>query len=247
MNSKLTIIKKYGVEISRVLVGTSPFIAAGQFENSDKYYMEFVVKRGKAAEILSWCLINGFSWIQALDVDFLAQEIDLAYRRTGIKPAIVLSTWSKPEKAVKRYEHLDLRIVLAHASIVDRLNEVLIRNFIKQIENLGLTAGIATHRPTISLPRLKHIEEVKVVMVPLNYVRLFTDDIEETLKVLREMRVVVIAKKVLGAGRLSVDAALQWVLGIPEVDSVALGVASVSEAEKTLRTACELTRTLTNG
>jgi predicted aldo/keto reductase-like oxidoreductase len=57
---------------------------------------------------------------------------------------------------------------------------------------------------------------------------------------LRGLRAVVIAKKVLGAGRLPVDEALRWAFSRPEVDSVALGVASLSEAERTLKLARQL-------
>jgi hypothetical protein len=72
------IVKRKGVEISKILVGTSPFIAAGQFEKSRQYYVEFVLKRGGVASILSWCFENGFDWVQAIDVDFLAREIRMA-------------------------------------------------------------------------------------------------------------------------------------------------------------------------
>jgi hypothetical protein len=55
--------RKNGVEVSRILVGTSPFIAAGQFERSHQYYLEFVLKREGVAKILAWCLRNGFDWV----------------------------------------------------------------------------------------------------------------------------------------------------------------------------------------
>jgi len=57
------IMEKDGVKISRILVGTSPFIAAGQFEKSRQYYVEFVLKRRGIANILSWCFENGFDWV----------------------------------------------------------------------------------------------------------------------------------------------------------------------------------------
>lgn len=228
------IIRKNGIEIAKILIGTSPFIAAGQFEKSLQYYMEFVIKRGKAAEILSWCLLHGFSWIQALDVDFIAEEIGLAYERTRVTPTLIISTWDKPEKAIARFKPFKPKIILAHASLVDRLDASLIRSFLTSVENLGLIPGIVTHDPNRVLPKLKHIDEIRVVMVPLNFAGLFNDNVEETLRLLREMKVVVIAKKVLGAGRLPIDKALQWALSRPEIDSLALGVASISEAEQTL-------------
>jgi predicted aldo/keto reductase-like oxidoreductase len=74
----------------------------------------------------------------------------------------------------------------------------------------------------------------------LNYAGLFNEEVEGTLKLLREMKAVVIAKKVLGAGRLPVGEALRWAFSRPEVDSVALGVASLSEAKETLELARRL-------
>ncbi|MEM4647301.1 MAG: hypothetical protein QXQ03_02865, partial [Candidatus Nezhaarchaeales archaeon] len=184
---KLPIVRKNEVEISKVLVGTSPFIAAGQFEESHTYYLEFVMKRGEAAKILSWCLSNGFAWIQAIDVSFLVSEIDMACERANQPPIIVLSTWDKPDRAIERFKKFDVRIVLAHASITDRLDVPQIRKFLAQVKELGFTPGIATHSPTRTLRKLRHVDEIKVVMVPLNYAGLFNEDVGETLEVLKEM------------------------------------------------------------
>jgi hypothetical protein len=234
------VVEKNGVEISRILVGTSPFIAAGQFEKSRQYYIEFVLKRGEVANILSWCFENGFDWIQAIDVDFLAREIRMASEESGQVPKVVISTWDRPERAVKRFEGLDVRAILLHASITDSLDTHRIKEALVRVEELDLIPGVATHSPAKTLPKLKHLEQVKVVMVPLNYAGLFNDEVEETLRLLREMKAVVIAKKVLGAGRLPVGEALQWAFSRPEVDSVALGIASLSEAEGTLKLARRL-------
>jgi len=234
------VVKKNGVEVSKILVGTSPFIAAGQFEKCHQYYLEFVLRRGGAANVLSWCLKNGFTWVQAIDVDFLADEIRMASREAPQKPKIVLSTWDKPERAIRRFEGLDVRVLLLHASITDSLDPPRLEEALARIERLGLTPGVATHAPARTLPMLKRVEGVKVVMVPLNYAGLFNDRVEETLRSLREMEVVVIAKKVLGAGRLPVDEALRWAFSRPEIDSIALGVASLSEAEYTLKSARRL-------
>lgn len=237
---KLPIVKKNEVEISKILVGTSPFIAAGQFEKSYLYYLEFVMKRGEVAKILSWCLNNGFTWIQAIDVSFLASEIGIAYEHASQPPIIVLSTWDKPNRAIERFKKFDVKIVLAHASVVDHLDVPLIKKFLAQVRELGFTPGIATHTPNKTLHKLKHVDEIRVVMVPLNYAGLFNEDVDETLEILKEMNVAVIAKKVLGAGRLPVERSLLWALSRPEIDSIALGVASLSEAEYTLLLARQL-------
>jgi hypothetical protein len=233
-------VRKNGVEISKILVGTSPFIAAGQFERSSEYYLEFVVRRVGAAKILAWCLKSGFDWVQAIDVDFLADEIRMASSEAGRRPKVVLSTWDRPERAVERFKDLDVRAVLLHATVADSLSPRQLEEALARIEGLGLAPGVATHAPARTLPMLKRVEGVKVVMVPLNYAGLFNDRVEETLMCLRGLRAVVIAKKVLGAGRLPVDEALRWAFSRPEVDSVALGVASLSEAERTLKLARQL-------
>ncbi len=174
---------------------------------------------------------------QALDVVFIAEEMGLVCERTRITPTLIISTWDKSEKAVTRFKSSKSKMVLAHASLVNHLNTSLIKRFLAHIENLDLILGIVTHNPNSVLPKLKHIDKIKAVMVPLNYAGLFNDNVEETLRLLREMKVVVISKKVLGADRLPIDKALQWALSRPEIDSLALGVASISEAEQTLNLA----------
>jgi len=58
--------------------------------------------------------------------------------------------------------------------------------------------------------------------VPLNCASLFNEEVEGTFRLLREVKVVVIAKKVLDAGSWPVDEAFRWAFKRPGVDFMAL-------------------------
>ncbi|RLF11667.1 MAG: hypothetical protein DRJ68_03105 [Thermoprotei archaeon] len=234
------VVEKFGVKISRVMVGTSPFIAAGQFEKSHQYYLEFVARRGAVAEILSWCFKRGLSWVQAIDVDSVAHEVKAAREMSKVDPVLVVSTWDGPREAVERFKPIKPLMVLAHAMITDSASKDEIKSFIEEAEGLGVIPGVVTHSPLKSIRKVKGVEGLRAVMIPMNYAGLYNTNVEETMRELRGMNVVVIAKKVLGAGRLEVSRAISWVMERPDVDSVAIGVASIREAEETFSLACKL-------
>ena len=233
-------IKK--VEIPRILIGTSPFLAAGQFEKSHEYYYEFVLNPKNIVDILAYCFRLGVRGVQLIAYDFLINSIIEASKATGLKPIIVASLSPEdPIGSLNQLQELNPSIVLLHAAQSESMSNSEISDLLSNVkEKLNVVTGVALHNPIKSLPRILPIPEVEVVMVPLNYAGIFVKGKEEVIKMLREAKKPVIAKKVLGAGRLDVEKALSWIFNQDIVKSVAIGVASKDEALRTFSKAIEI-------
>ena len=83
-------IPGYNIVIPRALLGTSPFIAAGQFgKRSLTYYVKFLLTKGNIQDIVTKCLEMGITGIQLVSYPSVAREIYEAVKVTQIKPIIV--------------------------------------------------------------------------------------------------------------------------------------------------------------
>ncbi len=235
----------HGREIPRILLGTSPFIAAGQFgPKSFKYYIEFVVRRGNIKKIVAYCLRMGIRGIQLLPYDFVSEEIWEAYKETGIKPIVVGTLVPDEPRALEWLIKFEAPICLAHASIADRLDKEQLIHYLELIRGYGMIPGIATHTPYKTLRwAMKEFDRkyIKVIMGPFNYAGLFLDAplevIEKLYSELHGLGIAIITKKVLGAGSLDIEKAISYAFNKPYISAWAIGVASIEEANTTFRIA----------
>ncbi|HDI75441.1 MAG TPA: hypothetical protein ENF55_05740 [Thermoprotei archaeon] len=232
---------KKGVKVPRVLVGSSPFIAAGQFGfKSYDYYHRFVLNPGNIVKILEYCFKKGAIRVQLLTYSFIARAVKEASRRTGVKPIIVATLMPDDENSLDWVLKLDSAITLVHASIVDTHDLEKILNQIDLLKEHGLEYGLVTHEPLRTVPFIKKHRLTEVLMAPVNKQGIFMGDRDKVLALYRDSGLSIVGKKVLGAGRIPVKEALEYVFSLDFVKSVAVGIASIREAEETLSTACSI-------
>ena len=120
--------------------------------------------------------------------------------------------------------------------------ETLIGELMDCINEAGAIPGLVTHRPVRLLTWLREAKlNVGALMVPLNKEGIFMDGSpRQVIELLRDFSGLIIAKKVLGAGKIPAREALEYVASVPLVDCVAVGVASEEEARETFSIALRL-------
>jgi len=228
------LVELSGVKIPKVLVGTSPFIAAGQFGlKSYKYYYDFVLHPENIVKILEYCFKLGVTGVQLLAYSFLAKAVEETYRRTGIKPIIVATLMPDDEESLNWIIKLDAAIALIHASIVDTLDLEKICSQIDLLKEHGLKYGLVTHEPWKTVSFIKEQKLTEVLMAPVNKQGIFMGDRDKVLALYRDSGLDIIGKKVLGAGVIPVKEAFEYVFSLDFIKSVAVGIASIKEAEET--------------
>lgn len=226
-------------EVPRVLLGTSPFIGAGQFgARARHYYERFYENPRNIEKVISKSREVGIRGIQALPYDRILKAIKNVELEIHEKFTIIATINSI--KDVYKFEGLDVIAFVLHASITDSKNFHEISRILSAIRSSGLLSGLATHAPLSTLSWLLEKRlDFDLLMIPFNKLGAFMDGSPEAVyELARRFDKPIIGKKVLAAGRLKPLEALEY--ASKYVDIVALGVASEEEAVETFSIALEL-------
>jgi len=227
-----------GIRLPRVLLGTSPFIGAGQFgSRSYAYWAAFYNRPERVAEVIAAAVELGVQGIQPLPYPFLAEAIRRAQALTGEE--LVLAATIGPEDPLADlaiFEGLDVRAALVHGALTDRARSSELAAIMDDVRDRGLLAGLVSHSPMRLMRRLSsgELPRPDLLLLPFNAVGYLMDaPARELASAIRSLRAPVIGKKVLAAGRLRPEEAFRFALGLRVLEGVAVGVISRAEAEET--------------
>jgi len=224
------------MELPPILLGCSPFIGGGQFgSKAYYYYQKFYLQPKNMVKLFEKSFDLGVKSIQLLSdrpIDALIE----ASRKIGIKPYVIYSTElsrANFNRILEKISPLEPEVIAIHAATTDSLNLDKILHSIEIIKKFGSIAGIATHKPGITLPWIKEKRiPVEVILAPLNMIGYCMEpDFNTSLKAIKEYSEKIVAIKPLAAGRLVPKDALKFVYNY--VDSVAVGIASEVEMDET--------------
>jgi len=229
-------------QIPRVLLGTSPFLGAGQFgSRASEYFEHFYEHPENIVDLIlkSWKI--GVRGIQAVAFPRVIEAIETARKQEGIEPAVVGTLIpNEVESGIELLLRINARVALLHGMETDHLDFEMISGHLSLIRKAGMIPGLAVHR---AVPTLRALAESKLdfqmLMVPLNPRGIMIGNLPELLEEIKKFKCPIVAKKTLGAGKIPPSESLPWVAG-QGVAGVALGVASEAEALETFGLALKL-------
>ena len=216
-----------------MLVGTSPFVGAGQFgTRAWAYYRIFHGHPERIAQIIGEAYRLGGRGVQPLPSRTVVDGVRMAEEVCGglkVVPSVLEAG------DVDVFSRFDLPAILIHGSVTDRRDEKTLRNLLRKCGEVDAPVGFVTHKPKETLSWLSERFDFDVVMVPINPVGRFMDwTVEEAAETLRRLGKFVIAKKALAAGSVPPSEAFRFLSQLGCVDSVAVGLASVEEVRETV-------------
>ncbi len=181
------------------MLGTSPFIGAGQFgRRSLDYLSRFYNKPDRIVEIIDACWETGVNAIQLLPEKYIIDAISMWEKKNGEIITVISSIFRlrQIDDLINRFEH---SAMLVHASIVDYHDKDILNRFLSKIRERGLPAGIVSHTPYRTLSWIKNWEiDIDIAMIPINKIGYMMDaDIERIGRLIRKIDCKVIAKKFL--------------------------------------------------
>lgn len=214
------------------MLGTSPFLGAGQFgPRAGEYYQRFYLNPANITSLIVEAVEFDITWVQAIALKPIAKAIEDAGRRTQRQIQIAATVGVEQfEPELELMKSLGAKIILTHARVTDRLDSKF-KDCIKRIGDIAI-AGAVTHNPGAVIPKLSSYEEVKIIMAPINLAgRFMSPSQDSTLDAIRKTDKIVLGKKTLAAGLLQPREALEYVAEY--VYGVAIGVASEEELKET--------------
>jgi len=227
------------VKIPRLMLGTSPFLGAGQFGyRAVEYRKRFYENPENMTELIAEAANFGIPYVQALGDERIAKAVANARRLTGEDIQVIGSVGMHYfDQELELMRSLDAKIILTHAFITDRLDDYF-GECIDEISNVAI-AGVVTHNPGITIPELAEYDKVKIVMTPINKMgKYMLPSPKKTLEAIKNTDKIVLGKKTLAAGLLDPKDTLEYVSRFAY--GVAIGVTSLQELKETFSIAKEL-------
>jgi hypothetical protein len=226
------------------MLGTSPFIGAGQFGHRARLYqLDLYSNPENMLQIIRTCYDMGVNGIQLLPYPPVIQALEMA-REEGMKIDVIGTIRPDLEKEdIDLLNSLDAKAMLLHAMITDQGDWDFIAENLNYIREAKAIPGLVTHRPFHTTPKLldSPVRDLfELYMLPVNRLGYLMDceqNLDEERKQLREMILeldkTIIGKKLLAAGIMTPLDAFEYLKTLDYVDMVAVGIASEKEAQET--------------
>jgi hypothetical protein len=191
------------------MLGTSPFIGAGQFGvKAAEYYLNFYLNPKRIAEVYREAYELGVKALQLV----VCEPTVKALEEAKVDFYIAASIFGNFDKGLKMIEKFSPEIVAIHAEIADSLNHQKIIKCLAAIKRIKVIPAVATHNPGVTIPWIDRLKEFEVYFAPLNKLGLFMEpNAELALKALKESKAKIAAIKPLAAGKLKPKEALPYI------------------------------------
>lgn len=228
-------------KIPKILLGSSPFIGAGQFgSRASFYYSHFYRNPKNIVEIILKAVDLGVTGVQAFPYRPIFSALKAVERELKERLTIVATIGvNDPLDDIRDFQRFNTVAMLLHAEITDKRDSRKISELLNRVHGAGCLAGLATHKPLSTLNWLLETElDVDLLMLPFNKLGMFMDaNPMRVADAIQRLGKPVIGKKILGAGYLPPQDALTYVAQMECLDMVALGIASEQEAKETFAAA----------
>ena len=230
------------LQIPKLMLGTSPFIGAGQFGmKAYEYRNRFFHNERTMEQLFIASARHGVNAVQLIVYEPLVNALKEAVKETAedFFIAATIPSGRNFARDLNLIRPLKPEIIAIHALSCDVL-DARIEGWIKEIRALGASPAAATHIPGATIGEMDNAGfDFEVYLAPVNPVGYAMEpDYESTLTALETTDKQIIAIKPLAAGRLKPTQSL-FTFIYTYVESISVGITSEAEMEETYAVAKE--------
>ncbi len=219
-------------DLPKLMLGTSPFIGAGQFgSKSLDYRRRFFDNPDNMTGLFVHSASMGVKAVQLIGYQPLVEALKKAEEIAGDFFVAVTIPRGNFSSNLDLVSSLEPEFVSVHAQFCDE-NDYRLNEWIDMIRNAGAKPAASTHYPGSTIPLLDELG-FEAYLAPVNTVGYGMEpDVESTLKALEQTNKAIIAIKPLAAGQLSPERSVfEYIYRFAE--SIAVGITSKVEMEET--------------
>jgi hypothetical protein len=219
-------------DLLELMLGTSPFIGAGQFgSKSLDYRRRFFDNPDNMTRLFVNSASLGVRAVQLIGYQPLVTALMKAEEITGDFFVAVVIPRGDFASNLDLISPLEPEFVSVHAQFCDE-NDGRLDEWIDMIRDTGARPAASTHSPGTTIPQLNDMG-FEAYLAPVNTVGYgMLPDVESTLNALEQTKKAVIAIKPLAAGKLSPEKGVfEYIYRY--ADSIAVGITSEEEMEET--------------
>ncbi len=226
------------------MIGTSPFIGAGQFGlRAPIYRKKFLYHTEKMLEILEASYNAGGRGIEVCVEGCIPPgkicEAARIMKETHDEYVVTGSTYPGSNPIIEDLIEIEAKLIFVHASVSDRMSKNL-KRLLDDISSRGVIAGIAVHNPISTLTfAFEKLKNTNVFLVPFNAEGFIMGN-QKKLENLIDSKTdsFFIGMKTLAAGNLNPIKAFEYI-SKHNICSVAIGMVSIQEAKESTKFALE--------
>jgi len=188
-----------GYKIPRVIVGTSPFIAAGQFgQRAFNYYIKFVNNSIAVEKVIKSSIKMGIKGIQVLPYNWVYKAVKSILREH--KDVVIVGTLipNDLKSSIRTLSELRATVSLVHGMISNMRDLEVIEKHLDLCRKVSPLVGLVVHEPYKTLSWLMEVDlNIDVIMAPINKLGYLMDaPPEEVVKLYERIGIPIIGKKV---------------------------------------------------
>jgi hypothetical protein len=221
-----------GENIPIVMIGTSPFIGAGQFSGQAyEWRNKFLDFPEAMLEIMEASYEVGGRGFQAIPMGKICEAAKLMSEKYD-DFIITGSTYPGKDPRMEDLIEIECKIIFVHGMISDTKGKELLR-LLDDISSRGIIPGMALHEPISVINYcIKNVVDVKAFLIPFNANGLYMDD-QKDLEILVDNtnQYSFIGMKTLAAGALSPELAFEYI-SKHNISAVAIGMVDLQEAKE---------------
>lgn len=218
------------------MVGTSPFIGAGQFGlRGQDYRKNFLYHPEKMLEIMEAAYQAGARGMEVITAGKIGKAA-MIMKETYNDFIITGSTFPGPDPMIEELINLDSKIIFIHGIVSDRKNQKLFE-LIDDIVSRGIIPGIAVHNPISTLKFSFEYTIVKVYLIPFNAKGIFMGDKQKLENMINDRKdCYFIGMKTLAAGKIEPQLAYNYIAK-NNICAVSIGMVTPEEAKTSTKIA----------
>jgi len=220
----------------KFMLGSSPWIGAGQFGSKAKeYYEKFFLDPRNITDLIVHYAERANPAIHLCLMEPLFRAAWEAEQKLGNKLSIIATLFAENQpQQLEWIKQLKVRVLMLHAQTTDQLYRRDLDNFCRFCRNIGIIPGFATHAPGDTIPLMDGMElDFPVYLAPLNPSGAHVHpDLPSALKAIQETPRAVIGMKTLRAGEISPKKAFDFALSY--ADGITVGMTEKTEIDQNL-------------
>lgn len=239
---------KFGkYELGRLIIGGGPFCGISHYSRAKTLWMRRFLTVENSVALLEKCVSLGVNTILARGDDTIFNILDAYEKKTGKRLNFIVQTAPERGGQAKSIEeiarHKPIAIYIRGANIDSGENALMdlekriireLPDYLKQIHDLGLMAGVGGHTPEVIDICLEQGYELDFHMQTINqfgfYCRATPERVSKSIKATPKP---VLAFKILGSGRDAPREAFEMVLNsIKPTDFLVVGMTFPEEVEE---------------
>jgi len=219
-----------GSDIPLVMVGTSPFIGAGQFGlKAQTFRRKFLFHPKTMLEILEAAYKAGSRGIEVITAGKISVAAKIM-KETYNDFVITGSTFPGSDPMIEDLIDLDSKIIFIHGMVSDKKNKKLIE-LIDDISSRGVIPGIAVHSPISTLKYAFENTNVKTFLIPFNARGMLMGKKTELEEIVdNKKKYFFVGMKTLAAGKLEPQKAFDYISN-HNICCVTVGMVTTKQAE----------------